>query len=60
MKPVESLNVVELFDRLTAASYYGQAFRDVLRDSPAAAKAARTLVAEFRQVDFLRDRMEAE
>lgn len=58
MKRVEKLDTVELFCRLSTAIYYGPALRCELRTNPRALLAAQALIAELRQDDFLRDKME--
>ena len=57
MKAVENLTVSELFDRLSLAIYYGPAMRGVLLN-PRAKQAAQDLLAELRQDNFLREKME--
>jgi hypothetical protein len=58
LKSVEALSIKELFDRLSVAVYYGTALQGVIRQSPAAWAAAKTLVSELRNDDFLRERIE--
>jgi hypothetical protein len=58
MKQVEDLTITELFDKLSLAIYYGPALRCHLTNNDRAMAAARTLLAEIRQDDFLREKTE--
>lgn len=48
LRPGAAQDAEYLFDKLTGASYYGFAFREVLMRDPEACKAARILVEKLK------------